>query len=123
MLRSVVGSAQCEATLCRSHLKAAGAVGDGALLRRPPKLPLLRVFNSFGRGQMSTSSLVANPAAAQVATRVRWKISLLMLMLFSINYIDRTSLSVAMPLIGKEFDLDPAMQGPILSSFFWTYAF
>jgi MFS transporter, ACS family, D-galactonate transporter len=46
-----------------------------------------------------------------------------MLMLVSINYIDRTSLSVAMPLISKDFDLDPAMQGLILSSFFWTYAF
>ena len=65
---------------------------------------------------MSTSSLVLNPAAAQaVATRVRWKIFFLMLMLTSINYIDRASLSVAMPLIGKEFALDPAMQGLILS--------
>jgi ACS family D-galactonate transporter-like MFS transporter len=73
---------------------------------------------------MSTSSFVLNPTAAQVvATRVRWKIFLLMLMLTSINYIDRTSLSVAMPLIGDEFGLDPAMQGLILSSFFWTYAF
>src|ERR1700674_3923922 len=73
---------------------------------------------------MSTSSLVLNPAAAKaVATRVRWKIFFLMLMLTSINYIDRASLSVAMPLIGKEFALDPAMQGLILSSFFWTYAF
>src|ERR1700749_4265725 len=27
-----------------------------------------------------------------------------------------------MPLISKEFDVDPAMQGLILSSFFWTYA-
>jgi ACS family D-galactonate transporter-like MFS transporter len=44
------------------------------------------------------------------------------LMLVSINYIDRTSLSVAMPLISKDCDLDPAM-GRILISFFWTYAF
>jgi MFS transporter, ACS family, D-galactonate transporter len=56
------------------------------------------------------------------ATGVRWKIFLLMLFLISINYIDRASLSVAMPLISKEFDIDPAMQGLILSSFFWTYA-
>ena len=28
-----------------------------------------------------------------------------MLFLISINYIDRASLSVAMPLIGKEFDI------------------
>jgi ACS family D-galactonate transporter-like MFS transporter len=72
---------------------------------------------------MSTPSSVLNPAAVATATRVRWKIFLLMLMLISINYIDRASLSVAMPMIGKEFDLDPAMQGLILSSFFWTYAF
>ncbi|OCO98862.1 MULTISPECIES: MFS transporter [unclassified Ensifer] len=54
---------------------------------------------------------------------VRWNIFLLMLFLISINYIDRASLSVAMPIIAKEFDLDPATQGLILSSFFWTYAF
>ena len=56
-------------------------------------------------------------------TGVRWKIFVLMLFLISINYIDRASLSVAMPMISKEFDIDPAAQGLILSSFFWTYAF
>jgi len=71
------------------------------------------------------SNTVSAVAATDVAkpTGVRWKIFLLMLFLISINYIDRASLSVAMPLISKEFDLDPAMQGLILSSFFWTYAF
>ncbi|WP_019447167.1 MFS transporter [Cupriavidus sp. BIS7] len=66
------------------------------------------------------------PAAASLAvprSSVRWKIFLMMLCLVAINYIDRASLSVAMPLIAKEFDLSPAMQGLILSSFFWTYAF
>src|SRR5262252_2271770 len=72
---------------------------------------------------MGTSSSVLNPAAVATATRVRWKMFLLMLMLISINYIDRASLAVAMPMIDKEFGLDPAMQGLILSSFFWTYAF
>jgi MFS transporter, ACS family, D-galactonate transporter len=71
------------------------------------------------------SNTVSAVAATDVAkpTGVRWKIFLLMLFLISINYIDRASLSVAMPLISKEFDLDPALQGLILSSFFWTYAF
>ena len=63
------------------------------------------------------------PIATAKSSSVRWKIFLLMLFLISINYIDRASLSVAMPLIAKEFNLDPAMQGLILSSFFWTYAF
>ena len=59
----------------------------------------------------------------QAPTKVRWKIFLMMLFLISINYIDRASLSVAMPMIAKEFDLRPAMQGLLLRSFFWTYAF
>jgi ACS family D-galactonate transporter-like MFS transporter len=55
-------------------------------------------------------------------TGVRWRIFLLMLMLISVNYIDRASLSVAMPRISKEFGIAPATQGFILSSFFITYA-
>ncbi|GAB2461351.1 MFS transporter [Comamonas humi] len=47
----------------------------------------------------------------------------MMLFLIAINYIDRASLSVAMPMIAKEFDLSPAVQGLLMSSFFWTYAF
>jgi ACS family D-galactonate transporter-like MFS transporter len=62
----------------------------------------------------------ASTTAARSA--VRWKIFVMLLALVAINYVDRASLSVAMPLIAKEFDLSPAMQGVILSSFFWTYA-
>ncbi|MDE2616104.1 MAG: MFS transporter [Burkholderiales bacterium] len=72
------------------------------------------------------ASIDIKPAAADRAaapTKVRWKIFLMMLLLISINYIDRASLSVAMPLIAKEFDMSPAVQGLLLSSFFWTYAF
>jgi ACS family D-galactonate transporter-like MFS transporter len=69
-------------------------------------------------------SAIAAPATATAKqSGVRWNIFFLMLFLISINYIDRASLSVAMPLISKEFNVDPAMQGLILSSFFWTYAF
>ncbi|MFC3110342.1 MFS transporter, partial [Undibacterium arcticum] len=71
---------------------------------------------------MSTST-DATAVALGGKTSVRWRIFFMMLLLISINYIDRASLSVAMPLIAKEFDLGPAMQGLILSSFFWTYAF
>jgi len=40
----------------------------------------------------------------------------------AINYVDRASLSVAMPTIAQEFGIDASAQGVILSSFFWTYA-
>jgi ACS family D-galactonate transporter-like MFS transporter len=54
-------------------------------------------------------------------TNVRWRIFFLILGTVAINYIDRASLSVAMPLISKEFSIPPEIQGLLLSSFFWTY--
>jgi MFS transporter, ACS family, D-galactonate transporter len=73
---------------------------------------------------MQTSiPLKARAAEAAAPSKVRWKIFLMMLLLISINYIDRASISVAMPLIAKEFDIGPATQGLLLSAFFWTYAF
>ena len=71
---------------------------------------------------MMTSTRPLDAVDAPAPTNVRWRIFLLMLLLISINYIDRASLSVAMPLISKEFNIDPATAGLILSSFFWTYA-
>lgn len=68
------------------------------------------------------ATFATEAATTAKPTRVRWNIFFLLLFLVTINYVDRASLSVAMPLIAKEFDLDPAMQGLILSSFFWTYA-
>jgi ACS family D-galactonate transporter-like MFS transporter len=58
---------------------------------------------------------------AQAKTSVRWKIFLMLLLLVTVNYIDRASLSVAMPMIAIEFKLTPIMQGLIMSSFFWSY--
>ena len=55
-------------------------------------------------------------------TSVRWRIFLLILLIVAINYVDRASLSVAMPIISEEFGIDAAVQGILLSSFFWTYA-
>src|ERR1051326_1042537 len=60
---------------------------------------------------------------SHLKTTVRWRLFLLILAIVSINYVDRASLSVAMPAISKEFGIDAAAQGIILSSFFWTYAF
>ena len=62
----------------------------------------------------ATLPLNAAAASSTAPTQVRWKIFLMMLFLISINYIDRASLSVAMPLIAKEFDIGPALQGLLL---------
>jgi len=55
-------------------------------------------------------------------TKVRWKLFLLLLVLVSVNYIDRGSISVALPIIQKEFNMGPELVGLLLSAFFWTYA-
>lgn len=61
------------------------------------------------------------PTALQ-ASRVRWRIFAIIFGLTVINLVDRVSLSIAMPTIAREFQLTPAIQGLILSSFFWAYA-
>ncbi|MDA3625106.1 MFS transporter [Saccharopolyspora sp. WRP15-2] len=55
-------------------------------------------------------------------TRVRWKIFLLLLAVVTINYVDRGSISVALPMIKKEFGLSEEVTGVLLAAFFWTYA-
>lgn len=74
----------------------------------------------------SSSSKALSPAiAANDSARpsnVRWRIFLILLLLAAVNYIDRASLSVALPLISAEFKLTPALEGLMLSAFFWSYA-
>ncbi|ARU93973.1 MFS transporter [Tatumella citrea] len=52
---------------------------------------------------------------------IRWRMISLIFILYTINCIDRISLSLAMPDVTKEFNLSPEVQGIILSSFFWAY--
>jgi ACS family D-galactonate transporter-like MFS transporter len=66
--------------------------------------------------------VVATSLDAARRTSVQWRIFVLILLIVAINYVDRTSLSVAMLTISKEFGIDAAAQGIILRSFFWTYA-
>src|SRR5580765_5082079 len=49
-------------------------------------------------------------------------ILILMVVSVAINYIDRTSLSTAAPLLAVDLAISPAKMGMLLSAFFWTYA-
>ncbi|SFG75192.1 MFS transporter [Sporolactobacillus nakayamae] len=53
---------------------------------------------------------------------LRWWIFIFFIFVMIINYIDRASLSIAMPLISKDLNINPITTGLILSSFGWTYA-
>jgi MFS transporter, ACS family, D-galactonate transporter len=68
------------------------------------------------------SGPAANAMSATAASTVRWRIFAIIFFLVVINLIDRVTLSIAMPTISKEFSLEPAMQGLVLSAFFWSYA-
>jgi len=71
---------------------------------------------------MSRDTAQPPPVSTQKRTNIRWLTFVVLLFVGALSYIDRISLSVGMPLIVKEFDLDPRLQGVLLSCFFWTYA-
>ena len=61
-------------------------------------------------------------AAVQADTSRRWTFVALLGAATFINYLDRGSLAVALPVISRDLHLSPLQQGFALSSFFWTYA-
>ena len=56
------------------------------------------------------------------ATRVRFTILAGIFINVVINYMDRSNISVAAPMITKEFNLSTIELGYIFSAFGWTYA-
>jgi MFS family permease len=55
-------------------------------------------------------------------TGIRWVVIVMGALGTAIAYVDRANLSVAMPFIRHGLHFGPALEGVILSSFFWTYA-
>lgn len=54
--------------------------------------------------------------------RRRWAVVALLFIASMVNYLDRASLSLALPSISSELGLDPTRKGLLLSAFFWSYA-
>lgn len=59
--------------------------------------------------------------ANQSRTRVRWLIIWVIFIGLTINYLDRASLSVALPFMGEDFHLTATEQGLVFAAFFWAY--
>ncbi len=64
----------------------------------------------------------ATTTAGQRATKGRFAILALIAIATMINYLDRTLISVAAPMMTKDLMIGPAVMGVILSAFSWTYA-
>jgi len=65
---------------------------------------------------MATGTTPRRTTSAQ-----RLLLALLVVSIF-LNYIDRSNLSLAAPIVQKEFALSPGALGSLFSAFFWTYA-
>lgn len=65
------------------------------------------------------------PVAASVLTTgiERWWIVVLLYCASMINYMDRATLSMALPVISDDLHLGPAAKGVLASAFFWSYAY
>src|SRR5271170_4206737 len=57
-----------------------------------------------------------------VAKSGRWTIVWLLFAASLINYLDRSSISLALPLLSRDLGLGPESKGLVLSAFFWSYA-
>ena len=71
-------------------------------------------------GKARTDSGASQP---RTMTRMRWAIIWLAFVGLSINYLDRSSLGVALPFMGEDFHLTATQQGLIFAAFFWAYDF
>ena len=60
-------------------------------------------------------------SAARAPNGHRWAVVSLLFVASLINYLDRASLSLALPVIGLDLHLGPTEKGLLLSAFFWSY--
>src|SRR5438132_14007198 len=57
-----------------------------------------------------------------VSNARRWAVVGLLFVASLINYLDRATISMALPLISRDLGLDQTTKGVMLSAFFWSYA-
>jgi ACS family D-galactonate transporter-like MFS transporter len=75
---------------------------------------------------MTRSAVIVPASRADSTVAAPTRMRLLMLALITgatlINYLDRTVISVAAPLLSKDLRLSPAVMGLVFAAFSWTYA-
>lgn len=74
------------------------------------------------KSHIALDANVPGPSAANITNARRWTIVGLLFTASLINYLDRATISMALPLISKDLSLAPTTKGLLLSAFFWSYA-
>jgi len=73
-------------------------------------------------GQSPFSGTSIRPCILDVSPARRWTVVGLLFTASMINYLDRATISMALPLLSVDFQLGPREKGLLLSAFFWSYA-
>jgi MFS family permease len=74
------------------------------------------------RSHTSKDLDAADVAGPGVSDRRRWSLVGLLALAALINYLDRATISVALPQISTDLSLSPTAKGVVLSAFFWSYS-
>lgn len=72
--------------------------------------------------RQDTATHSAKPAVTKAINTMRWGAVALLVLGGVVNYLDRSTLSIANTTIAKEFGLDAIAMGLLLSAFSWPYA-
>jgi MFS transporter, ACS family, D-galactonate transporter len=72
------------------------------------------------KGIASGAHYTMVPSSGVSNTR-RWVVMWLLFIASAINYLDRSTISFALPLISHDLHLGPESKGVLLSAFFWSY--
>jgi ACS family D-galactonate transporter-like MFS transporter len=67
------------------------------------------------------SASMPSLAKKKLTSNTRIKVFSFLWIIILLNYIDRSTLSIAMPYISEELHITPEVKGWILGTFFWTY--
>ena len=73
-------------------------------------------------GDFAAAAPASTAGLMSISNFRRWVLVGLLFVASFINYLDRATISVALPLISLDLHLGPEIKGVLLSSFFWSYA-
>jgi len=73
-----------------------------------------------GQPQLTASAANQNNTDAALRSK-RWSVVASLFSVAFINYLDRSTIGLALPAITQEFHLTPVAKGALLSLFFWSY--
>ncbi|HZT69670.1 MAG TPA: MFS transporter [Terriglobia bacterium] len=71
--------------------------------------------------ETQTSTAYIKVPGSGISNTRRWAVMWLLFIASIINYLDRSAISFALPLISHDLHLGPESKGVLLSSFFWSY--